>query len=94
MRAALRRELAGKGINIMLVQCLGSCRRPCAVAFDAPDKARIRFSDIVVQDANLLVEAAYRYVQFGVGPTDRTAFPMALQSKISAIAPKRTVAGI
>lgn len=88
LRAAVSSKLAGSGINIMMVQCLGSCLTPCAVAFDAPDKARIRFSDLAVQDADVLSQAAFQYAQFNAAVPSRNAFPMALQSRISAIAPK------
>lgn len=72
----------------MMVQCLGSCRRPCAVAFDAPEKARIRFSGLAVQDADKLVQAAFQYAQCNAELPSHSAFPLALQSSISAIAPK------
>ena len=88
LRAAVRSKLAGNGINVMMVQCLGSCRRPCAVAFDAPEKARIRFSDLVLQDAGVLIQAALQYAQFTDVLRDHHAFPKTLQSRISAIAPK------
>jgi predicted metal-binding protein len=92
LRAAIRSKLADNGISIMMVQCLGSCRRPCAVAFDAPYKARVRFSDLAVQDSGLLIQAALQYAQFNAVSPSHEAFPKVLQSRISAIAPKHVLA--
>ncbi|WP_370551994.1 DUF1636 family protein [Haliea sp. E1-2-M8] len=93
LRAELRTRLADDGPSIMMVQCLGSCRKPCGVAFDAPNKARIRLSDIAVQDAGLLTQAARNYVHFGTALSSLNVFPMALRSRISAIAPKHAMVG-
>src|SRR5690606_39456758 len=87
LRSALRPRLEPEGIAVMMVECLGSCRRPGAVAFDAPDKARIRVSDLNSQDATALVRAALEYSRgkYDAGPA---AFPPGLRQKVSAVAPK------
>ncbi|MEX2497206.1 MAG: DUF1636 family protein [Woeseia sp.] len=84
----LKNELSGKAIEIMMVQCLGSCRMPGNVAFEAPDKTRIRLSGITLQDADWLLCAASNYVRTGDRLPDTELLPHALQLKISALAPK------
>lgn len=89
LRQILEDELSGEHIEIMMVQCLGSCRNPGNVAFDAPDKPRIRISDVTPRDADWLLCAASTYVRAGDRLSSTEMFPPALQLKISALAPKQ-----
>ena len=88
LREALANELSGEAIQIMMVQCLGGCRKPGNVAFDAPDKVRIRLSDVTLKDANWLLNSALSYVRAGARLPSTDLFPQALQGKISAFSPK------
>lgn len=88
LKARIRDSLDNKKISILMVQCLGSCRSPCAVALDGPGKARIRFSSLTVEDAGALVQAALRYEQSDAANPSPQTLPVALQARISAIAPK------
>ena len=88
LRAALfaDRQLTGE-IDVLMVQCLGACRRPCAAALSAPGKWRLRFEDLspgVVSDfiAATRVYQATRDGRIG----DRDLLP-SLRERLGALAP-------
>jgi predicted metal-binding protein len=86
--ARLETRLKARGIGLLLVNCLGSCKRPGAIALDSPDKARVRFSGLAIEDADPIVSAIDAYVICSkVVPAIQAASP-SLVSRISAISPK------
>ena len=92
LRDAVWAELQDHGIEVLMVHCLGNCRVPCSVALDSPQKFRLRFSGIGIQDARDLIDTAIGYARSNHGIADDGAFVSALKSKISAISPKPSVA--
>jgi predicted metal-binding protein len=88
LREALKDKLSAEATEIMMVQCLGGCRKPGNVAFDAPDKVRIRLSEVTLQDADWLLTAVRQYARAGDRLPGIEAVPPALQLKVSSLAPK------
>ena len=77
------------GMELLRVNCLGACRQPCAVALDAPDKPRLRFSGLrASEDAASLDELIVAYRQSVTGDPTSLAIPAALRSALSAVSPK------
>ncbi|MGF6241821.1 MULTISPECIES: DUF1636 family protein [Paraburkholderia] len=85
----VKERLTGQGVTVMMVHCLGSCRKPCAAALDAPEKPRVRLSGLKVNDAADLISAALEYQQTASDDVSVTTLPAALQGHVSAISPKR-----
>lgn len=90
MREALGAELAAESIEVMMVHCLGGCRKPGNLAFDSPDKVRIRLSDISLQDAEWIIVTARQYIHADGPSASIAVVPSALQCKVTALAPKLT----
>lgn len=80
------------GWKTMQVECLGSCREPAAVAFDAPDKWRLRFSGLAEADAPDLLAAARVYAGAPDGNPSDESLPEKLRRRLSARSPKRVAA--
>ena len=84
----LRGELNKRGVAVLMVTCLGSCKTPGAVALDAPDKDRLRVSDLCTADVEPLLNLVDAYLASPTGLLDPQHFPSSLRSRISAISPK------
>jgi predicted metal-binding protein len=85
----MKETLTSQGMTVMMVHCLGSCRKPCAVAFDAPEKPRVRLSGLNEADAANLIDAALEYQQAVSDDVRITMFPAELRGHVTAISPKR-----
>jgi predicted metal-binding protein len=85
----IKERLTSQGMTVMMVHCLGSCRKPCAAAFDAPEKPRVRFSGLKDANAADLIDAAQKYQQTPSDDVSVTTLPAALQGHVTAISPKR-----
>ncbi len=91
LRKAVQAELQSHGVEVLMVHCLGNCRVPCSVALDSPQKNRIRFSGVDIQDARDLIDTAIAYSRSQSGVADNVGFATALKSKISAVSPKHSI---
>jgi predicted metal-binding protein len=76
------------GYQILTVECLGGCKQPLAAVLDAPDKWRIRFTQLMAYDAGDLLTAARAYAVCPDGDLPDAALPERLRGKISARSPK------
>ncbi len=76
------------GYQILTVECLGGCKQPLAVVFDAPEKWRIRFTQLMAYDAGDLLTAAEAYAESSDGDLPDAVLPERLRGKISARSPK------
>jgi predicted metal-binding protein len=85
----MKEQLTSHGMTVMMVHCLGSCRTPCAVAFDAPTKPRVRLSGLQDVNASDLINAALGYRQAASDDVSVSTFPTRLQRHVTAISPKR-----
>ena len=81
-------SLASCGVRILRVNCLGSCRQPCAVALDAPSKYRLRFSNLEPTDARDLAVVIGYYCSSESGRIPLECLPPRLRERLSAVAPK------
>ena len=88
LREALKEALSADAIEIMMVHCLGGCHRPGNLSFDAPDKVRIRLSDVTVQDTEWLLAAVREYARPGDRSPGIEIIPPSLQFKVTALSPK------
>ncbi len=92
MAAELRSALLadrhlGGGIDVMMVQCLGACRRPCAAALSAPGKWRLRFEDLSPRILPDFIAATRAYEATLDGRLgDRDLLP-SLRERLGALAP-------
>jgi predicted metal-binding protein len=77
------------GFDILTVECLGGCQQPSAAAFDAPDKWRIRLTQLAAEDAGDLMLAAHAYAGLPDGALTDEILPPRLRGRISARSPKR-----
>jgi predicted metal-binding protein len=87
---SLSSSMASCGVRILRVNCLGSCRQPCAVALDAPTKFRLRFSNLEPADARDLEVVVERYCSSASGQIPLENLPARLRERLSAVAPKIT----
>jgi predicted metal-binding protein len=83
-------SMASCGVRILRVNCLGSCRQPCAVALDAPTKFRLRFSNLEPADALDLEAVVKRYCSSESGRIPVENLPPRFRERLSAVAPKVT----
>ena len=74
--------------QMLSVECLGGCLKPCNVAFDAPAKWRVRLSGLTAADAEDLIVAARVYAETADGRLTDAVLPPALRGRISALSPK------
>ena len=88
LHARLETRLKARGVGLIVVTCLGSCKRPGVIAFDSPDKARVRFSGLAIEDAEPIVSAFDAYVACSNIVTALQAVNSCLLFRISAISPK------
>ena len=92
LRSALLadRHLMGE-IDVLMVQCLGACRRPCAAALSAPGRWRLRFEDLSPRFVPDFVAAARVYQATRDGLLgDRDLLP-SLRERLGALAPPPAV---
>ncbi|HWA44252.1 MAG TPA: DUF1636 domain-containing protein [Hypericibacter adhaerens] len=91
LRERLRALIAGSpiatGLQLLMVECVGSCPRPCAVAFDAPGKWRLRFGGLTPRHAEDVVEALRLYKESESGNLSDAALPYGLRGHVSARSP-------
>jgi predicted metal-binding protein len=85
----VKERLTNEGMTVMMVHCLGSCKKPCAAALDAPAKPRVRLSGLKDVNATDLIDAALEYQKAISDNVSVTTFPAALRGHITAISPKR-----
>jgi predicted metal-binding protein len=81
-----------KGFQLLSVECLGGCLKPCNVAFDAGHKWRVRLSGLTAEHAADLIAAARAYAASPDGRLGEEALPPALRGRISALSPKYSMA--
>jgi predicted metal-binding protein len=74
--------------QLLSVECLGSCLKPCTVAFDAQGKWRVRLSGLTAASAADLIAAAGAYADSPDGRLTDELLPPALRGRISALSPK------
>jgi predicted metal-binding protein len=84
---ALLADTAASALQLLLVECVGSCPRPCAVAFDAPGKWRIRLSGLTPAHADDIVTALRSYAGSADGSLPNESLPAGLRGHISARSP-------
>lgn len=89
LRALVEESGAPEGWRLLTVECLGGCPKPSAVAFDAPDKWRIRLTGLSTVHAAELLDAARAYAASADGQITDAVLPLALRGHISARSPKR-----
>ena len=83
---AMKRHAAQSGstVAVRTVECLNGCPHPCTAALRAPGKMVIRFSELTVEDAPALLDAASRYAESpGWRRADGGAAGVAAQPKVS-----------
>lgn len=87
----LKSRLESRGIRMLMVTCLGSCRQSGTIVLDAPAKYRVRFADLSVADADMIATIIDAYVGSSSGELDEQALgPM--RKNLSAVAPKPAAA--
>jgi len=89
LRAMAEDGGAPEGWRLLTVECLGGCPNPSAVAFDAPDKWRIRLTGLTVANAADVLIAARAYAATADGQITDAMLPPSLRGHISARSPKR-----
>jgi predicted metal-binding protein len=89
MRAALHK----RGVPLLMVTCLGSCKQPGAIALDSPWKDRLRFSRLNADDIEMLICAVDTYRAAPAGRIDLDKLPPTLRSRLSAVSPKSRLNG-
>jgi predicted metal-binding protein len=88
LRSALLADqhLTGE-IHIMMVQCLGACRRPCAAALSAPGKWRLRFEGLAPPILSDFIAATKAYKATRDGLLEDCGLPPSLRERLGARAP-------
>lgn len=86
---ALAAAVAGSGVSVRNVQCLGGCPDDGVVAVDGPGKARVRFNGLDAGDAEAVIEAAAAHDASPTGVPGEWEIPAELIDKISAVTIKR-----
>ena len=79
------------GLRLVAAECLGGCPLPCAAAFNAPDKWRVRFTRLSAANLADLVAAAHAYVASPDGYLTDPLLPPGLRGHISARSPTHPV---
>jgi len=91
LRDHLRGLLADAGATqdwqLLLVECVGGCPKPCAVAFDAPGKWRIRLGGLTLEDADDIISVLHLYERSADGYLADEVLPPGLRGHISARSP-------
>jgi len=74
---------AGSAAAVRMVECLNGCPRPCMAALRTPGKCFIRFSELTMEDAPALLQAAALYAESPDGDLPLEALPASLRGKVS-----------
>ncbi|GAA5165213.1 MULTISPECIES: DUF1636 family protein [Amycolatopsis] len=93
LRAAFERNAGTAPGDVRYVQCLGGCPDDGVAAVDGPGKARVRFTGLTADDADVLAEAARAHDACLTGAPGDWEIPAALQDRISSITLKRRPTG-
>lgn len=82
---AMKRHAAqcGSTIAVRTVECLNGCPHPCMAALRTPGKCVIRFSELTVEDAPALLEAAALYAASPDGDMAPETLPASLRGRVS-----------
>jgi predicted metal-binding protein len=88
LAASLSESAASCGVQVLRVNCLGSCRQPCTVALDEPTKCRLRFSNLEAGDAGDLEKVVRQYCMSDTGRIAAEGLPPTLRGRLTAVAPK------
>jgi predicted metal-binding protein len=86
--AGIRAALSERGVRVLMVTCLGSCKQPGAVALDSPWKDRLRFSRLDADEIEPLIGAVEVYQATSAGRIDLDKLPPSLRQRLSAVSPK------
>lgn len=89
LRAMAEEPGAPESLRLLTVECLGGCPKPSAVAFDAPDKWRIRLTGLTIANAADVLTAVRAYAATADGQITDAMLPPSLRGHISARSPKR-----
>lgn len=89
LRAAVAGWGEGFAFRLSVVECLAGCPTPCAVAFDAPEKWRVRLTRLSPAHTADIIAAASAYFASDDGFLNDADLPEALRGHISARSPKR-----
>jgi predicted metal-binding protein len=82
VRAALAASPLGRGIDLLVVHCLGGCPKPCNVALAGDGKAYLRFNRLSEGDVAALLEIAACYRVSGDGEID-DRLPASLRARLA-----------
>ena len=83
----LAHDYLASRIEILMVHCLGACRRPCAAALSAPGKWRLRFERLSRQVIADFIATAVAYLGTEDGRLDNGDMPPPLRERLSAQSP-------
>lgn len=86
---ALAAAVAGSGVAVRNVQCLGGCPDDGVVAVDGPGKARVRFTGLDVGHAEAVVEATAAHDASPTGVPGEWEIPAELVDRLSTVTLKR-----
>ena len=87
--AAMAAAVAGSGIPVRNVHCLGGCPDHGVAAVDSPGKARVRFTGLDTTHADALITATTAHHASPTGTPDDWPVPTDLTDHISAVTLKR-----
>jgi predicted metal-binding protein len=88
LAAGIRAALSERGVRVLMVTCLGSCKQPGAVALDSPWKDRLRFSRLKADEIEPIIGAVDVYQATSSGRINIDKLPPSLRSRLSAVSPK------
>lgn len=89
LRAAVEDQREEFAFRLSVVECLAGCPTPCAVAFDAPEKWRVRLTRLSLGHTADIIAAASAYFASEDGFLNDADLPEALRGHVSARSPKR-----
>ena len=78
-----RAAQVGSAVTVRMVECLNGCPNPCMAALRTPGKCVIRFSELTMEDAPALLQAAALYAESPDGDLLSEALPVSLRGKVS-----------
>lgn len=77
-------QVAKAEVVVRAVECLNGCLHACMAALSTPGRNRVRLSDLCVDDAHALIEAAIRHASSATGELEREGtLPERLKDKIA-----------
>lgn len=85
----LFRALAGSGVAVRGVPCLGGCPEDGVVALDGPGKARVRFTRLGEGDAAAVLAAAAAHEASPTGAPAEWQVPEELAGRLGSVTLKR-----